>query len=218
MPVVAAVRYRFMVTKRLPDDDVPPPPDLDDKLLAALERVGQALRVQLWDAARDHGLSPTQVQVLLRLAADAPGRRRIGVLADELDVTHPTVSDAVAVLRRKGFVVREGDARRAPLALTAHGRATAAAVAGWADRTRSVLAGLSAADKEQTLGLVMDLIAKQQRAGVITIARMCVTCRFFRRDVHPGARRPHHCALIDIPMADAELRVDCAEHEPVAAG
>lgn len=201
------------MTSRPPNDVPSATPDLDDKLVAALERVGRALRVQLWDAATDQGLSPTQLQVLLRLSADAPERRRVGALADDLDVTHPTISDAVAVLLRKGLVAREGDARRAPLVLTADGHSRVNAVAGWAERTRAALAELPPTDKERTLRLTMDLIAQLQRTGAITVARMCVTCRFFRPDAHPGARQPHHCALINTPMADAELRVDCAEHQ-----
>jgi hypothetical protein len=51
-----------VVTDHLPDDALalPPgaPPDVDAKLVAALERVGQALRVQMWDKAKQHGLSP----------------------------------------------------------------------------------------------------------------------------------------------------------------
>jgi hypothetical protein len=46
---------------------------------------------------------------------------------------------------------------------------------------------------------------------------MCVTCRFFRPDAHPSSPRPHHCALVNAPMSNGELRVDCAEHEPQAA-
>ncbi|MGI8505262.1 MAG: hypothetical protein ACR2MK_00390 [Solirubrobacteraceae bacterium] len=73
------------------------------------------------------------------------------------------------------------------------------------------------ADKQATLRFLLDLIAGLQHAGAITVTRMCVTCRFFRRDKHPDAQRRHHCALVDMPMADGELRVDCAEHEPQAA-
>jgi DNA-binding MarR family transcriptional regulator len=209
------------VTHRLPDDELAlprgGPPDLDAKLAAALERVGQALRVQMWDKAKQHGLSPTQLQVLLRLAADPPARRRIGVLAAELDVTHPTVSDAVAVLSRKGLVAREAPSRKAPLALSERGRALAGELVDWHEQTRRELAGFPGPEKEMTLRLLLDLIAGLQRSGVITVARMCVTCRFFRRNQHAGAARPHHCALVDMPMAEGELRVDCAEHEPSAA-
>jgi len=209
------------VTDRLPDDELTlpagAPPDVDAKLAAALERVGQALRVQMWDKAKQHGLSPTQLQVLLRLATDPPARRRIGVLAAELDVTHPTVSDAVAVLRRKGLVERDAPSRRAALSLSPRGRALADELADWDQRTRAQFAAVPAADKQAALRLLLDLIAGLQRSGAITVARMCVTCRFFRRDAHPDTARPHHCALVDVPMGAGDLRVDCAEHEPRAA-
>lgn len=192
--------------------------DLDGQLAAALERVGQALRVQMWDAAKQHGLSPTQLQVLLRLATDPPEHRRIGVLSDQLDVTHPTVSDAVAVLRRKGLVERERPGRRSPLALSRRGRTVARELATWQERTRKQLSKLPADDKHGALRILLDLIAGLQREGVITVARMCVTCRFFRPNRHPAtAARPHHCALLDMPLADDELRLDCPEHEPRAA-
>jgi len=209
------------VTDRLPDDELTlpagAPPDVDAKLVAALERVGQALRVQMWDKAKQHGLSPTQVQVLLRLTTDPPARRRIGVLAAELDVTHPTVSDAVAVLRRKGLVDRDAASRRAALSLSPRGRALADELADWDQRTREQFAAVLAADKQTTLRLLLDLIAGLQRSGAITVARMCVTCRFFRRDAHPASAQLHHCALVDVPMGAGDLRVDCAEHEPHAA-
>jgi DNA-binding MarR family transcriptional regulator len=210
-----------VVTRGLPDDELTLPPgtvpDLDAKLVAALERVGQALRVQVWDTAKEYGLTPTQLQLLLRLASDQPERRRIGVLAAELDVTHPTVSDAVAVLRRKGLVERDPANRQATLGLSGRGRSLVRLLADWDRRTRDGLAGFPAASKEDTLQLLLDLIATLQRSGAITVARMCVTCRFFRRDAHLGERRPHHCALVDAPMGPAELRVDCAEHEAPAA-
>jgi DNA-binding MarR family transcriptional regulator len=210
-----------VVTDRLPDDELALPPgapaDVDAKLVAALERVGQALRVQMWDKAKQHGLSPTQLQVLLRLANDPPARRRIGVLAGELDVTHPTVSDAVAVLRRKGLVDRDAGSRKAALSLSAPGQAVAAGLADWDQRTRQQLADLPVGDKHATLRLLLDLIAGLQRSGAITVARMCVTCRFFRRDAHPNSPRRHHCTLVDAPMGSGELRIDCAEHEPRAA-
>ena len=209
------------MTDRLPDDELALPPgarpDVDSKLVAALERVGQALRVQMWDKAKQHGLSPTQLQLMLRLATDPPERRRIGVLAAELDVTHPTVSDAVAVLRRKGLVDRDAASRRAALNLSGRGRALANDLADWDQRTREQFADVPAADKQATLQLLLDLIAGLQRSGAITVARMCVTCRFFRRDAHPEAAQPHHCALVDVPLGSGDLRVDCAEHEPNAA-
>jgi DNA-binding MarR family transcriptional regulator len=193
-------------------------PELDAKVAAALERVGHALRVLLWDQAKTHGLSPMQVQLLLRLAHEPPQRRRVGTLAAEFDVKAPTVSEAVGALRRKGLLASaavEGDRRGQLLELSADGRRVAEALAAWHQPVADHLAGVPASAKSETLALLVDLIGGLRRGGVVGVARTCPTCRFFRRDAHPGEAR-HHCALLDSPMAPADLRVDCAEHEQAA--
>jgi hypothetical protein len=68
-------------------------------------------------------------------------------------------------------------------------------------------------DKEVVVRLLMRLIGSFQRTGIITVTRMCVTCRFFRRNAHPAGGSPHHCALLDVTLADSDLRIDCPEHE-----
>ena len=42
-------------------------------------------------------------------------------------------------------------------------------------------------------------------------------CRFFRFEARPHAARPHHCALLDMPLGPADLRLDCPEHDQSAA-
>lgn len=202
--------------------DAPLPDDLaaaglDDKLGAALERVGHALRMRLSDEARARELSPIQAQLLLRLAHEPAPRRRVGVLAAELDVTPPTVSDALAALRRKGLIdagVVEGDRRGRLLALSPDGVQVADELASWQRPVTEHLAGVAPARKADALALLVDLMGALQEAGVINVARTCPTCRFFRRDA-PGGD-PHRCALLDSPLRLADLRVDCAEHEPAA--
>lgn len=190
--------------------------DLDAKLAAALERLGQALRLDLRDQARRHGLSPTQAQIVLRLAWDPPPRRRVGMLAAALDVTQPTISDAVAVLERKQLVERgcdSADARLSMLRLSDRGAELAAGLEDADRRVRGELAGAGEEEKERALRLLLELIAGLHRAGAIGVSRMCLTCRFFRPARRPGAAAPHHCALLDLPLAGTDLRVDCPEHQ-----
>ena len=54
--------------------------DLDAKLVAAAERLGQALRVMLRREAQRHGLSPIQLQVLVQVGQRAYPKR-VGALA-----------------------------------------------------------------------------------------------------------------------------------------
>jgi DNA-binding MarR family transcriptional regulator len=111
-------------------------PELDARLVAALERVGQAARVALRRAARRRGLTPTQAQLLSRLRSEPAEGLRVDVLAAGLDVAHPTVSDALSALVRKGLVTRgrEGPDGRSPtLHLTPAGERTADELEAWHD-------------------------------------------------------------------------------------
>jgi hypothetical protein len=58
------------------------------------------------------------------------------------------------------------------------------------------------------------MIRSLQERQAIPAARMCVTCRFFDPYAHPESDRPHHCRFVDAPFGDAELRVDCLDHDP----
>jgi len=192
---------------------------LDATLVAALDRVGEALGGLARGAADAHGLSTVQLRLLERIAAGSPPPPQVRALSRELDLGEPTVSEAVAALRRKGLVERERDARdgrRYRLALTERGRAVAARTAGWGEPARRELAMLPRADRVTALGLALALIDRLQRAGVIQVARMCVTCAYFRPDAHDDPGAPHHCELLGRRLGPGELRVDCAEHERAA--
>jgi DNA-binding MarR family transcriptional regulator len=206
-----------------PEQDHGLPPgsrDLDTKLVAALERIGQALRVELRERAAQEGLTPTQAQILLHLASERPPRRRVSALAAALDVRQPTISDAVAALERKGLLERRrdrADARATNLRLTARGRAVGDRLGAWDERARTEVRRLPQKARERSLSLLLDLIAGLQRAGLVGVARTCPTCRFFRFEARPHAARPHHCALLGLPLGPGDLRLDCPEHQQRAA-
>jgi DNA-binding MarR family transcriptional regulator len=185
---------------------------LDRRLTAALERLSHAQRMARVDAAYRLGLSPTQLAVLQLLAAAPPGRRTAAELATELEVTAPTMSGTVAALRRKDLVTEElGVGRRRPLRLTRKG----AMLVRRADRAleplRSAVSALSQREQGELLEAALRLIAALQRAGIVTVARMCTTCRFFD-DARPVPR----CRLLQVELPPEALRVDCPDHEPAA--
>jgi DNA-binding MarR family transcriptional regulator len=190
--------------------------DVDSKIVAALERLGQVFRVLLREKAQEHGLSPIQAQFLVYLLYHDVELRRVSQLAREFGLTQATVSDAVASLEAKGLVGREHwpeDGRVMTLRLRPQGELVACKLSTWADTVREYLDIGPSEEKEVVMRFLMRLIAALQRSGIITVARMCVTCRFFKRDAHPETDSPHHCRLLDVPLAGSDLRVDCPEYE-----
>jgi DNA-binding MarR family transcriptional regulator len=182
----------------------------------ALERIGHALRTVLREAATREGLSVTQAELLLRLSRS--GAAEPGALAAWLDVRPPTVTDSLAALRRKHLVERvadPADRRRHRLVLTESGEEVAGRLADWSEPVRHEVEA-SLGGSRQLLPDLLALIGRLQRAGHISIAHTCSTCRFYQPDRHPGSAAPDHCALMDKPLAPDTLRLDCPEHEPAA--
>jgi DNA-binding MarR family transcriptional regulator len=201
------------------DDPLPPDEPLDKRVTTGLAKIGIALKQQAWVEAGGRGLTPTQGQVLALLRAN-PGGLRLGVLAEQLGVTAATTSDSVTALQRKGLVAKEptaGDGRGVAVVLTPTGSREAAAAAAWPDFLLEAVDALSAAEQATFLRALVAMIRTLQEKGRIPVARMCVSCRFFQPFRYEDPIRPHHCAFVDAPFGDAELRLDCPDHQTAPA-
>ena len=196
------------------DDPLPPDEPLAERVTTGLAKVGIALKQQAWAEAGGRGLTPTQGQALALLRANPDGLR-LGALAGQLGVTQPTASDSVAALQRKGLVVKApvaGDGRAVAVRLTPAGASEAAAAGAWPDFLLETVDELSAAEQAAFLRALVTMIRSLQVRGRIPVARMCVSCRFFRPYRHDDPARPHHCAFVDAPFGDGGLRLDCPDH------
>jgi DNA-binding MarR family transcriptional regulator len=197
-----------------PNDPLPPDEPLAQRVTTGLAKVGIALKQQAWAEAGGRGLTPTQGQALALLRAN-PAGLRLGALARQLGVTQPTASDSVAALHRKGLVAKvplTGDGRAVVVHLTPAGVREAAAAAAWPDFLLEAVGELSAAEQAAFLRGLVTMIRTLQERGRIPVARMCVSCTFFRPFRHDDRARPHHCAFVDAPFGDGELRLDCPDH------
>lgn len=194
------------------------PNDSRVKLAAGLAKIGLVIRHEAWREAGEHGLTPTQAQVMVTVDASPGGRLSVGEIARALAVTQPTVSDAISALERKGLIVRdrsEDDGRVVQVRLTAAGRRETRALASWSDVLLRAIGDLDEHEQGVFVRGLMKMIRSLQQAGRIPTARMCSTCTYFRPHAHPGSATPHHCAYIDAPLRDVDLRLDCDEHETI---
>lgn len=192
--------------------------DSPQQIAHALSRLALFWRAAGWQAAGAAGLTPTQAEILARLAAQGPQRGTD--LAAALGVTAPTLSDSAAALAAKGLARRlpdPADARARRLALTPEGAAAAAALPPIPPALAPVLAGLPEPARAGLARGLTHLIRGLQEAGAIPVQRLCATCRHFRPHQHDDAARPHHCAFVDAAFGDGALRLDCPDHDEAAA-
>ncbi|HEV7368463.1 MarR family winged helix-turn-helix transcriptional regulator [Arenibaculum sp.] len=190
-------------------------------VVAGLAKIGMALRSRAWREGERLGLTPTQAQALGLVRARAPRPVRLSQVADDLQVTQATASDAVSALVRKGLLSKDrapDDARAVALRLTAAGEAAADGIAEWPDFLLRSVDALDECEQAAFLRGLVKMIRDLQVRGDIPVARMCVTCRFFRPHVHDDPRAPHHCGFVDAPLGDRDLRIDCPEQEQASPG
>lgn len=184
-------------------------------ILIGLAKIGLALKSQSWQDAGQQGLTPTQGQILALLIDQGEAGMRLSDVAKNLSVTAATASDAVTSLVEKEFVQKTRspqDGRAIAITLTPEGHQAAAQTFSWSDFLLTTMDELS--DEEQVIFLrgLIKIIRKLQEQGQISVARMCVTCAFFRPNRYANSNRPHHCALVNAPFGDRNLRLNCPEY------
>jgi DNA-binding MarR family transcriptional regulator len=190
------------------------PDDLPGKVVAALDRLARGQRSRRQVVAATYGITPLQADLLVTLSAGEPPAPVVGLLARELGVSQPTVTDSLRTLERKQLITRHrhtADARRVSAVLTPSGRRLVTKLAVGDQELIDAVAALDRSGQEALLGNALALIAGLVDSGFISVARTCLTCRFRERD---GAG--HRCALLDMALGPADLRVNCPEHRLVS--
>ncbi len=187
---------------------------MESKIIASLERISQAFRVLLWNESKEYSLSPIQVQVLIFLLYHSEEKRKVSYLATEFNMTRATISDTVKALDQIGLITKEYDpydTRSYVIHLSEKGERIAEETSLFTQELQVPIEQLNANDKDNLLLSLIGVIRHLNKAGIITLQRMCFTCAHYRSD-HQGAT--HFCQLLNQPLGGSELRVDCPEHLP----
>jgi DNA-binding MarR family transcriptional regulator len=190
---------------------------LQQRVVIGLSKIGLALKSQSWQDAGQHGVTPTQGQILTLLRSKGAAGMRLSAVANELGVTAATTSDAVTTLVEKGLVQKTkaiDDGRAIAISLTLEGQEIAAQSAGWSDFLLDAVNELSEIEQEVFLQGLIKIIRKLQQQKQISVARMCINCQFFRPHVYGDLDQPHHCAFVNAPFGDRDLQLDCPDQIP----
>ncbi len=185
--------------------------DLSYKITIGLERVAEAFKTLLWDHAKEVGLSPIQIQILIFVAYHKSSLCTISYLAKEFNVTKPTVSDAVKVLHQKEIVIKNSslqDSRSYMIALSDRGRKLLKNIDQFA---QPIVGEIRKADEEtlkQLYATLQQLIYGLHRKGVLKVQRNCYGCSFYRRNDNG-----HYCNYLQKKLEGEDIRIDCPEYK-----
>jgi DNA-binding MarR family transcriptional regulator len=187
--------------------------NVDYKIVAALEKISEVFRVLLWTEAKEHKLSPIQMQLLIFIKYhNSDKQRRIASMAREFNMTKATISDSIKVLEQKGLIERADDmldSRSFNFSLTDKGVKLTGMIENFTKPLDGAIATLSTQQKNEFLVSVLDLIFRLNQNGIISTQRMCYNCYYYNGD----RQQAHFCNLMQKELAIDELRIECSEHK-----
>lgn len=184
---------------------------IESKIVVALERISEAIRVLLWNKSKEFSLSPIQIQILIFIHFHTQEKCKVSYLANEFNMTKATISDSIRVLVAKELIYKEvdtHDTRSFALLLTAKGKKIVQKAALFTADLEAPIEQLAENEKNDMLNGLFKLIHQLNRSGVITIQRMCFSCSYYR-----NKKGRHHCHLLQTDLLGNELRLDCPDYK-----
>lgn len=183
---------------------------LDSKIVAGLERLSQVFRALLSEKAREQGLSPLQVQLLIFIQYHPQNQNNVSYLAGEFSITKPTISDAIKILEQKKLVrklVVSSDSRRHSIQLTAAGKKVVRDTENFTAPFNTWISTVQPQQKELLWSSIADLIRLLNQTGAITVRRTCFTCQY-----NSSVNGKPFCNLLNETLTDKDIRIDCPDY------
>lgn len=187
--------------------------NVDYKIVAAFEKISEVFRVLLWTEAKEHKLSPIQMQLLIFIKYHSSDKhRRIAAMAREFNMTKATISDSIKVLELKGLIQRTDDmldSRSFNFSLTDKGVNLTGMIENYTKPLDDSIANLPPQQKNELLASMLDTIYRLNQNGIISTQRMCYNCCHYNGD----RKQAHFCNLLQKDLFVDELRIECPEHK-----
>lgn len=185
--------------------------NLDNKIVAGLERLSQVFRILLWEKAKEYSLSPIQIQLMIFIRYHSQELSTISYLAQEFNFTKPTISDAIKVLELKKLIKKKSDnndTRSYTIQLTAKGEKIVVETENFANPISEMISNSKQSDKLILWNNIATLITKLNRLEVICVQRTCFNCNHF--STKGGS---DFCNLLNQKLQAKDIRIDCEEFE-----
>ena len=190
--------------------------DIANKVVVGLERISEAFKVLLWEHAKVVGLSPIQIQIVLFVAHHKLEMCTVSYLAQEFNITKPTVSDAVKALLKKELIQKKTastDSRSYAIALTKKGNELLLQIENFALPVKHQLENIDEDEVKQLYHTITKLIYGLNKTGILSVQRNCHSCAFYEKK-----GKGHYCNYLKQPLEHHEIRLDCPEYEVKPTG
>lgn len=183
--------------------------NVTSKIVIGLERISEAYRVALWNKAKEVGLSPIQLQILIFIKNHEDRLCNVSYLAKEFSMTKPTISDAVKTLLKKELIEKLpglSDNRSFTIGLTSTGSSLSQDLQSFSNGIHAQIKQMSAESQSALFSHISELIKKLNTIGLITVQRTCFNCVYYAKE-----QDSHYCNLMNAGLKNDDIRLDCPE-------
>jgi len=185
--------------------------EISNKVIIGLERISEVFRSQLWEYAKSLGLSPIQIRILIFIAYHKSELCNVSYLAQEFNVTKPTISDAIKVLAIKKYITKkksEQDARSYAVTLTKKGKELVVKTENFTNPIKKQLEKVGDTQLNALYSALNQVIFHLHQSDIIKVQRDCLSCRFF--EISDTIKK---CNYLKQSFTNNDLRLDCPEFE-----
>ncbi|APG65987.1 MarR family transcriptional regulator [Tenacibaculum todarodis] len=185
--------------------------NVTNKIVVGLQRISEAFKVLLWEKAKEFGLSPIQIQILIFIQNHKATYCNVSYLAKEFNVTKPTISDAIKALEKKEMIVKDyssSDSRSYTIFLSELGKNTVLKNDDYGNPIYSEIEKIPQKEQEKLFSTLSSLIYQLNQKNILTVQRTCFACKFYSKN-----NKKHHCNLLEKELLNSEIRLDCDEFE-----
>lgn len=192
--------------------------DIDSEILFAFERICTAFRALIWDGVKETNLSPIQLQFIVYLKKHPESMRNVSAISAEFELSKATVSDSLKALQKKNLISRkkgDKDRRFSTISLTEKGERVAKNLEDIDKPFRKLLENFPQKEKERAFSFLVKLIDSMRKEGIIKVARMCISCFYFKKISSHEKEKPYLCKLTGRKFSDHEINIDCSYYKPV---
>jgi len=187
--------------------------NLDNKIVTGLDRISQVFKTLLWEKSKNYNLSPIQIQLLIFIQYHSEEKTTISYLAQEFNLSKPTISDTVKTLEQKQFIqkiINNKDTRSYRIELTQTGKLLVLDTENFVNPLTEIIKNLDQTDKSVLWENITNIIQQLNELKIISIQRTCLKCKYFSENNNIS-----FCNLLNQNLKTEDIRIDCVEFENI---
>ena len=185
--------------------------NLDNKIVAGLDRISQVFKTLLWGKSKTYNLSPIQIQLLIFIEYHSEEKTTISYLSQEFNLAKPTISDTIKTLEQKQFIkkiVDKNDSRSYRIKLTQTGKNIVLETESFVNPLAEIIANSNQNDKLVLWESITNIIQQLNELKIISVQRTCFNCKFYSDNNNIS-----FCNLLNQNQKTEDIRIDCEEFE-----